>query len=75
MSEHCGSCGSQVCGHGFCPECRPCRECDGGDRENKQFSDDDYRFDPAFDGETAPGYGNSMSGIGEMLRPFTRRRL
>jgi hypothetical protein len=50
MSEHCGYCGSQLCGHGQCPECNPCRECDGGDRGNKRFPDeDDPRHDPYFD--------------------------
>lgn len=37
MTEHCGYCGSQLCNHGNCPECNPCRHCYGGDRENKFF--------------------------------------
>lgn len=37
MTTHCGECGSQMCNHGNCPECNPCRHCNGGDREDKFF--------------------------------------
>ena len=43
-TEHCGHCGSQLCGHGACPECNPCGHCTGGDRGNKHF-DDEYDDD------------------------------
>lgn len=38
-TEHCGECGSQLCGHGCCPQCQNC--CGGGDRQNKYFGDDE----------------------------------
>lgn len=41
MTQHCGSCGSQVCNHGHCPQCEPCQHCDGGDRDNKFFGYDE----------------------------------
>jgi hypothetical protein len=41
MTEHCGECGSRKCNHGNCPECNPCRHCDGGDRSDKFFGYDD----------------------------------
>lgn len=37
MTDHCGECGSQLCNHGNCPECNPCKHCDGGDRDNKFY--------------------------------------
>ena len=40
-SYHCRECGSEVCGHGNCPECNPCKHCFGGDRQNKYFPEDD----------------------------------
>lgn len=39
MGEHCGTCGSRLCGHGNCPECNPCNHCDGGDRHDKYFGE------------------------------------
>lgn len=53
MTEHCGDCGCQLCGHGACPECNPCRNCNGGDRDNRHFAPEDYRHDQELDG---PGY-------------------
>lgn len=41
MTEHCGECGSRKCNHGACPECNPCRQCDGGDRSDKFFGYDE----------------------------------
>lgn len=41
MTVHCVECGSQKCNHGNCPECYPCRHCNGGDRSNKFFGYDD----------------------------------
>lgn len=41
MTTHCRECGSQMCNHGNCPECNPCRHCYGGDRSNKYFGEDD----------------------------------
>jgi hypothetical protein len=43
MTTHCGECGSELCNHGNCPECNPCRHCYGGDRQNKYFGEDDPR--------------------------------
>jgi hypothetical protein len=40
-TTHCRYCGSQMCNHMNCPECSPCRHCDGGDRSNKF-----YGYDP-----------------------------
>lgn len=40
MTSHCRDCGSRICNHGACPECNPCRHCDGGDRHDKFFGDD-----------------------------------
>jgi hypothetical protein len=48
MTEHCGECGSEVCGHGLCPQCQPCTHCNGGDRGNKFFGYDDERTDDGF---------------------------
>jgi len=45
MSDHCGECGSRMCAHGNCPECNPCRHCDGGDRNDKFFGYDEERND------------------------------
>lgn len=42
-TSHCRECGSEVCNHGNCPECRPCQHCYGGDRQNKYFPEDDER--------------------------------
>lgn len=39
MSDYCRFCGSRLCNHGNCPECNPCRHCDGGGREDK-FEED-----------------------------------
>lgn len=41
MTSHCGECGSQLCNHGNCPECNPCRHCEGGDRSNKYFGEEE----------------------------------
>ena len=48
MTDHCKTCGSRLCNHGNCPECRPCPHadgrlgaCDGGDRADKYFGDED----------------------------------
>ncbi len=48
MTEHCGECGSRKCNHGACPECNPCRHCNGGDRQDKFFGYDDERTDDGF---------------------------
>lgn len=40
MTNHCKECGSRICNHGNCPECRPCTHCFGGDREDKYFGED-----------------------------------
>lgn len=45
MTWHCNLCGSQLCNHGNCPECGPCKHCYGGDREDKFFGYDDERDD------------------------------
>lgn len=45
MTVHCHDCGSQLCNHGNCPRCRPCDHCDGGDKDNRYFGEDDSRFD------------------------------
>ena len=45
MTEHCGECGSRKCNHGNCPQCSPCTHCNGGDRTDKFFRDDDLPFD------------------------------
>jgi hypothetical protein len=37
MTEHCHHCGSRLCNHGNCPECNPCKHCNGGNREDKFF--------------------------------------
>lgn len=47
MTSHCGECGSQICNHGACPECNPCRHCNGGDRTNKHFKEDDLDYESA----------------------------
>ena len=39
MTEHCGTCGSEMCNHGNCPECCPCNHCSGGDIDNKYFGE------------------------------------
>lgn len=39
-TSHCRECGSEVCGHGNCPECNPCQHCFGGDRSNKFFEEE-----------------------------------
>lgn len=39
MTEHCLECGSRKCNHGACPECNPCRHCNGGDRMDKYFEE------------------------------------
>jgi len=44
MTTHCRECGSEVCDHGNCPECNPCRHCLGGDRSNKYFVEDEPRI-------------------------------
>ena len=51
MTEHCGECGSRICNHGNCPQCRPCDHCDGGDRSDKFFgyNDDGSDRDPFYD--------------------------
>ena len=41
MTTHCKDCGSRMCNHGNCPECRPCRHCDGGDRHDKYFRENE----------------------------------
>jgi len=53
MSEHCGECGSRLCGHGACPECNPCRQCNGGDRQDKYFGEDKHKSESDFN----PGGG------------------
>jgi hypothetical protein len=45
MTAHCSECGSRLCNHGNCPECNPCKHCDGGDRMDKQFDGDDLPVD------------------------------
>ncbi len=51
MSSHCGYCGSRLCNHGACPECNPCRHCDGGEREDKFFGyEDNYERQHGQDG-------------------------
>ncbi len=47
MTTHCVECGSEMCNHGNCPECNPCRHCYGGDRSNKYFGQDDPRSQKA----------------------------
>lgn len=49
MTSHCRECGSEMCNHGNCPECRPCQHCYGGDRQNKWFGEED---DPQRDRDT-----------------------
>ena len=45
MTEHCGDCGSRLCGHGRCPQCEePCKHCDGGDRHDKFFGYDEMGY-------------------------------
>jgi hypothetical protein len=41
MTEHCGECGAELCGHGHCPRCQLCEHCNGGDRDNKFFGYDE----------------------------------
>lgn len=51
MTEHCRECGSRICAHGNCPECRPCQHCSGGDRSDKYFPEEDRGADDRFTAE------------------------
>ncbi len=53
MTEHCGFCGSRLCGHGTCPECSRCDHCDGGDRNDKFFG---YEEDESTEDKRAEYY-------------------
>jgi hypothetical protein len=46
VTEHCGVCGSRLCGHGACPDSTcamyyACEHCNGGDPDDKYFGDDE----------------------------------
>lgn len=57
MTEHCSTCGSQLCGHGNCPECAPCQHCYGGDRQNKIFEyEDEFYGDSYHDYDDKEGW-------------------
>jgi hypothetical protein len=52
MLDHCGYCGSRKCVHDCCPECNPCRQCNGGDKEDKFFGyEDNYEGKSAKEGQ------------------------
>jgi len=59
MTEHCGECGSRKCNHGNCPECNPCRHCDGGDRSDKFFG---YEADREMLGDDADYFDTGRIG-------------
>lgn len=59
MTSHCRECGSRLCNHGNCPECAPCKHCDGGDRSDKFFGYDEEHERELDRDYGLDGYGHS----------------